>query len=236
MGERRITTTGGDERVVSGVAIDKFASQLRGELLADGDVRYDVARKVWNGMVDKRPALIVRCGGTADVIHCVRFAREYDLLVSVRGGGHHYAGKSVCAGGLMIDLSPMKGIRVDPAGRTARAQPGLRLGEFDCETQALGLATTLVVNTDTGIAGLTLGDGHGWLAGKFGLACDNLRSADVVTADGRLVVAAATENDDLLWGLRGAGANLGIVTSFEYQLHRVGPVLGGMVVYPPEPG
>ncbi len=183
-------------------------------------------------MVDKRPALIARCGGTADVIHCVRFAREYDLLVSVRGGGHHYAGKSVCAGGLMIDLSPMKGIRVDPAGRTARAQPGLRLGEFDCETQAFGLAITLGVNTDTGIAGLTLGGGYNWLAGKFGLACDNLRSADVVIADGRLIVATATENDDLLWGLRGAGANLGIVTSLEYQLHRVGPVLGGIIVYP----
>jgi len=152
--------------------------------------------------------------------------------VSVRGGGHNYAGKSVCAEGLMIDLSPMKGIRVDPAARTARAQPGLRLGEFDRETRAFGLATTLGVNTDTGIAGLTLGGGYGWLGGKFGLACDNLLSADVVTADGRLVVATATENEDLLWGLRGAGANLGIVTSFEYRLHQVDPVLGGMVVYP----
>jgi FAD/FMN-containing dehydrogenase len=236
MGDQRITTTGGGERTVSSAAIDSFKSQLRGELLRADDQGYDPARKVWNGMIDKRPALIARCIGAADVIACVRFARERDLLVSVRGGGHHYAGKSVCAGGLMIDLAPMKGIRVDPAERTARAQPGLRLGEFDRETQAFGLATTLGVNTDTGIAGLTLGGGYGWLGGKSGLACDNLRSADVVTADGRLVVAAATENDDLLWGLRGAGANLGIVTSFEYQLHQVGPVLGGMVIYPLDQG
>ena len=183
MSERRIITTNGSERSIKGAAIDRLASRLRGTLLCDDDPGYDAARKVWNGMIDKRPALIARCAGPADVISCVRFAREYDLLVSVRGGGHHYAGKSVCAGGLMIDLSPMKGIRVDPAGRTARAQPGLRLGEFDRETQAFGLATTLGVNTDTGIAGLTLGGGYGWLGGRFGLACDNLLSADVVTAE-----------------------------------------------------
>ena len=235
MSELRIATTDGRERVINDAVIDKFAADLRGELLRPDDQRYDAARKVWNGMIDRRPALIARCTGAADVISCVRFAREYDLLVSVRGGGHHYAGKSVCAGGLMIDLSPMKGIRVDPAGRTARAQPGLRLGEFDHETQAFGLATTLGVNTDTGIAGLTLGGGYGWLGGKFGLACDNLLSADVVTADGRLVITAATENEDLLWGLRGAGANLGIVTSFEYRLHQVGPVLGGDGGLPAEP-
>ena len=232
MDEQRIVTTDGNERVINGSVISKFASKLRGEVLCPSDESYDAVRKVWNGMIDKRPALIARCAGTADVITCVRFAREHDLLFSVRGGGHHYAGKSICAGGLMIDLAPMKGIRVDAAGQTARAQPGLRLGEFDRETQAFGLATTLGVNTDTGIAGLTLGGGYGWLAGKFGLACDNLRSADVVTADGRLVTAAAGENDDLLWALRGAGANFGIVTSFEYRLHPVGPVLGGMVVYP----
>jgi FAD binding domain-containing protein len=232
MSERRIITTDGSERSIEGAVIDRLASDLRGELLCCDDPGYDAARKVWNGMIDKRPALIARCAGTADVISCVRLARDYDLLVSVRGGGHHYAGKSVCAGGLMIDLSLMKGIRVDPASRTARAQPGLRLGEFDRETQAFGLATTLGVNTDTGIADLTLGGGYGWLAGKFGLACDNLLSADVVTVDGRLVVASATENEDLFWGLRGAGANLGIVTSFEYRLHPVGPVLGGMMVYP----
>jgi hypothetical protein len=230
--ERRIITIDGHERAIKGAVIERLASDLRGQLLCGDDVGYDAARKVWNGMIDKRPALIAHCAGTADVISCVRFAREYDLLVSVRGGGHNYAGKSVCAGGLMIDLSPMKGIRVDPGARIARAQPGLRLGEFDRETQAFGLATTLGVNTDTGIAGLTLGGGYGWLGGKFGLACDNLLSADMVTVDGDLVVASAIENEDLFWGIRGAGANLGIVTSFEYRLHPVSPVFGGMLVYP----
>ena len=212
--------------------VDKFAGRLRGTLLRPADPGYDAARKVWNGMVDKRPGLIARCAGPADVIECVRFAREHDLVVSVRGGGHNYAGKSVCDGGLMIDLSPMKGIRVDPSSRTARAQAGLRLGEFDRETQAFGLATTLGVNTDTGIAGLTLGGGYGWLGGKYGLACDNVVSVDVVTADGQFLTASADENGELFWGMRGAGANLAIVTSFEYRLHPIGPVLGGMVIYP----
>ena len=154
-------------------------------------------------------------------------------MVSVRGGGHNYAGKAVCEGGLMIDLSPMKDISVDATRRTARAQAGLRLGEFDCETQKFGLATTLGVNTDTGIAGLTLGGGYGWLAGKYGLACDNLIAAEVVTADGQVLKVNGEQHDDLFWGLRGAGANFGIVTQFEYQLHLLdGPVLGGMVMYP----
>ncbi len=213
-------------------SIEKFQRNLRGEVLRPGDDGYDEARMVWNRMVDKHPALIARCTGVADVIHCVQFAREHDLLVSVRGGGHNYAGKSVCDNGLMIDLSCMKGIRVDPVRRTARAEAGLKMGEFDHETQAFGLATTLGVNTDTGIAGLTLGGGNGWLGGKFGLACDNLLAVDVVTADGRLLTANAEENTDLFWGVRGAGANLGIVTSFEYRLHPVGPVLGGMVLHP----
>src|SRR5438876_11537025 len=176
MSERRIITTSGTERSIKGAVIDKLASDLRGALLCCDDPGYDAARKVWNGMVDKRPALIARCAGTEDVIACVRFARDHDLLVSVRGGGHNYAGKSVCDGGLMIDLSPMKGIHVDAGRRVARAQAGLRLGEFDRETQAVGLATTLGVNTDTGIAGLTLGGGYGWLGGKYGLACDNVLS------------------------------------------------------------
>lgn len=203
MTERRIRTLAGNDRTLDESVIDKFAAALRGALLRPGEVGYDAARKVWNGMVDKRPALIARCAGTADVIKCVRFAREHDLLVSVRGGGHNYAGKSVCDGGLMIDLSPMKGIRVDPARRTARAQAGLRLGEFDRETQAFGLATTLGVNTDTGIAGLTLGGGYGWLGGKYGLACDNVVSVDVVTADGRFLTASAGEHEDLFWGRGG---------------------------------
>src|SRR2546426_660221 len=219
MSEQRIRTIDGKERGLDDAVIDKFASGLRGQLLRRGDPGYDAARKVWNGMVDKRPALIARCPGTSDVVDAGRFAGEHDLLLSVRGGGHNYAGKSVSDGGLMIDLGSMKGIQIDPARRTVQAQAGLRLGEFDRETQAFGLATTLGVNTDTGIAGLTLGGGYGWLDGKYGLACDNVLSAVVVTADGRVLTVNADENDDLYWGIRGAGANLGIVTSFEYRLH-----------------
>ena len=219
MAERRIRTLTGTERSLDDSLVDKLAAGLAGSLLRPSDGGYDTARKVWNGMVDKRPALIARCAGTEDVIACVRFARDHDLLVSVRGGGHNYAGKSVCDGGLMIDLSPMKGIHVDAGRRVARAQAGLRLGEFDRETQAVGLATTLGVNTDTGIAGLTLGGGYGWLGGKYGLACDNVLSLEVVTADGQVLTASPTQNEDLYWGMRGAGANLAIATSFEYRLH-----------------
>lgn len=232
MTERRIRTLTGAERALDDAAIDKLASRLGGTLLRPADEGYDAARKVWNGMVDKHPALIARCAGAEDVVECVRFARDHDVLVSVRGGGHNYAGKSVCDGGLVIDLSPMKGIQVDPDRRIARAQTGLRLGAFDRTTQAIGLATTLGVNTDTGIAGLTLGGGYGWLGGKHGLACDNLVAVEVVTADGRRLTASADEHPDLFWGMRGAGANLAIATSFEYRVHPVGPVLGGMVIYP----
>src|SRR5215470_309865 len=228
----RIRTRDGGDRALEDSVVSKFDAGLQGTVLRPSDAGYDAARTVWNGMVDKRPALIARCAGTADVVHCVRFAREHDLLVSVRGGGHNYAGNSVCDAGMMIDLSPMKGIRVDPARGVAHAQPGLRLGEFDRETQAVGLATTLGVNTDTGIAGLTLGGGYGWLAGKYGLACDNVLSVDLVTTEGELLTASAGEHHDLYWGVRGAGANLGIVTAFEYRLYPVGPVLGGMVIYP----
>jgi FAD/FMN-containing dehydrogenase len=232
MADLRIAAADGGDRIVATTDVDRFIGRLRGEVLRPGDGGYDAARTVWNGMVDRRPALIACCAGTADVVACVDFAREHGLLASVRGGGHNYAGKAVADGGLMIDLSPMKGIRVDPGRRTARAQAGLRLGEFDRATQAFGLATTLGVNTDTGIAGLTLGGGYGWLAGKHGLACDNLLSAEVVTADGCVLRASAEERADLFWGLRGAGANFGVVTEFEYRLHEVGPVLGGMVIHP----
>ncbi|MFQ5926829.1 MAG: FAD-binding oxidoreductase [Terriglobia bacterium] len=218
--------------MVGEAAIQELKNRLRGELLLPVDDGYEAARKIFNAMFDKRPALIVRCAGTGDVIHSVQFAREQGPVVSVRAGGHSLAGKSVCDDGLMIDLSRMKGIRVDPIRRTARAEPGPKLGEFDRETQAFGLATTLGVASITGIAGLTLGGGYGWLAGKFGLACDNLLSVDVVTAEGRWLTASASENEDLFWGIRGGGGNFGIVTSFEYQLHPVGPVLGGMVLYP----
>ena len=232
MVDQTIVATHGTPVTLSATKVERFASGLAGRLLRQSDRDYDEARRVWNGMVDKRPALIARCAGTADVVASVRFAREHDLVISVRGGGHNYAGKSVCEGGLMIDLSPMKGIIVDPGRRTVRAGAGLRLGEFDQATQAHGLATTLGVNTDTGIAGLTLGGGYGWLGGRFGLACDNLLAAEVVTADGRQLTASADENSDLFWGLRGAGANLGIVTRFDYRLHPIGQVLGGMVIYP----
>ena len=211
-----------------------FKATLRGALLRPGDNGYDAARTLWNAMINKRPALIARCAGVADVINAVNFARTHDLLVAVRGGGHNVAGNAVCDGGLMIDLSPMKSVHVDPVRRTARAEPGVIWREFDHETQAFGLATTGGVIPTTGIAGLTLGGGIGWLMGQHGLSCDNLLSVDIVTADGRLLQASAAENPDLFWGVRGGGGNFGIVTSFEYQLHTVGQVLGGMVIHPVE--
>src|SRR5215469_9346863 len=212
--------------------VEDLRKSVRGSVLIPGDAAYDAIRMVPNAMIDRRPAVIARCAGAADVMACVRFAREEDLLVSVRGGGHSVAGKSVCEGGLMIDLSAMKGIRVDPTRRTVRAQPGVKLGEFDRETQAFGLATTQGVVPTVGISGLTLGGGWGQLHGKYGLAVDNLIGADVVTADGRLLTVSATENEDLFWGIRGGSGNFGVVTSLEFRLHEVGPVFGGAVFYP----
>ena len=225
----RVTTISG--AIVDETAIQSFRANLRGELLRPNDDSYEATRKVFNRMIDKRPTLIARCAGAADVIKAINFARSNNLLVAVRGGGHSVAGKSVCDGGLLIDLSLMKGLRVDPVRRTARAEPGLRLGEFDRETEAFDLATTLGIVSTTGIAGLTLGGGLGWLNGKYGLACDNLLSADVVTANGQFLTASASENSDLFWGLRGGGGNFGVVTSFEYRLHPVDTVLGGMALY-----
>lgn len=214
-------------------AVDAFRSHLRGEVLRPGEPRYDDARRVWNAMVDRRPALIARCTSPEDVIAAVRFGREHGMLISVRGGGHNVAGLAVAEGGLMIDCAPMKGIAVDPAKRTARAEAGVLWGEFDAATQAHGLATVGGVVSTTGVAGLTLGGGQGWLTGKHGLSLDNLHAAEVVTADGELVRASAKEHSDLFWALRGAGANFGVVTSFEFSLHAVGPtVLGGMVLHP----
>jgi len=212
--------------------IEKFRSSVRGPILCPGDNGYDTARTIPNAMINRRPALIARCAGAADVIACVRFAREQELLVSIRGGGHSVAGKSVCEAGLMIDLSMMKGIRVDPVRKTVQAQAGLILGEFDRETQAFGLATTLGQAPPTGIAGLTLGGGFGVLIGKYGLALDNLIGLDVVTADGRFLAANAFENEDLFWGMRGSGGNLGVATSLEYRLHELTTVLGGPILYP----
>ena len=216
-------------------ALATLRACLRGQALVVGDPGYDSARHVWNAMIDRRPGLIVRCAGTADVVTAVNLARDRDLVVSVRGGGHNVAGTSVCADGLMIDLTPMKGIRVDPAHRTVRAQAGVTWGELDHETQAFGLATTGGMVSHTGVSGLTLGGGLGWLMRSFGLVVDNLLSADVVTAAGGLVTASATENEELFWGLRGGGGNFGVVTSFEYRLRELGPLLAaGMVLHPAE--
>jgi FAD/FMN-containing dehydrogenase len=232
MTDLRIVTAEGSDAIIEEAAVADFAAGLRGPLLRPGEAGYDQARVVWNGMIDRRPALIARCAGVADIIAAVRFARTHGVLVSVKGGGHNITGNAVCEGGLMIDLSPMKSVRVDLAKRTARAEAGLTWGEFNRETQAFGLATTGGVVSTTGIAGLTLGGGLGWMMGKHGLSCDNLLSADIVTAGGEFLTASATEHPDLFWGLRGGGGNFGIVTSFEYQLHPVGPVLAGMVIHP----
>src|SRR4051794_30989170 len=193
--------------------IEALRASLGGALLRPGDEGYDDARSIFNGMIDRNPALIARCASPGDVVKAVKFAREHDLLVSVRGGGHNVAGNAICDGGLMIDLSPMKGIQVDPAAQTVRAQAGLTWAEFDRETQAFGLATTGGAISSTGISGLTLGGGFGWLGRSYGMACDNLISADVVLADGSLVRASADENAELFWGLRGGGGNFGVVTS-----------------------
>jgi FAD/FMN-containing dehydrogenase len=213
-------------------AVQDFTASLRGEVLRPTDDGYDEARTIHNGMIDSRPTLIARCAGVADVMSSVRFARDQQLLVSVRCGGHSVPGFCVCDGGLMIDLSRMRGVRVDAARQTVRAEGGVTWGDFDHETQAFGLATTGGIARPTGIAGLTLGGGHGFLMRKYGLACDNLLSVDLVTAEGHLLTASADENADLFWGLRGGGGNFGIATSLEYRLHEVGPVLGGMLIYP----
>jgi FAD/FMN-containing dehydrogenase len=220
---------------LNGSALGELQAAFGGELIQPDAPGYDEARSIFNAMVDRRPALIARCQGVSDVIAALRFARDNDLEVSVRGGGHSVTGHALCDGGVCIDVGPMKGVRVDPARKTAWVQAGCNWGELDRETQAYGLAVTGGRVPITGVAGLTLGGGSGWIERKCGYTADNLIAADVVTADGRVVVASADENADLLWALKGGGGNFGIVTAFEFQLHDVGPImLGGMMMFPAE--
>ena len=216
----------GDDRT------EQFRAAFRGELIQPGDSGYETARKIWNASIDKHPGIIARCAGVADVIAAVNFARENDLLVAVRGGGHNVGGKALCDDGMVIDLSGMKGIHVDAKNHTVRVQGGATLGDVDRETHLYGLAVPAGVVSATGIAGLTLGGGVGWLVRKYGLTCDNVLSFDIVTADGKPRVASANENEDLFWALRGGGGNFGVVTSFEFRAHPVSTVLGGMIIYP----
>jgi FAD/FMN-containing dehydrogenase len=214
-------------------ALEAFRARLRGTLIAPDDPRYDTARRVWNGLIDKRPQLIVACAGAADVIATVNFARDNHLPLAVRGGGHSIAGNGTCDGGVVLDFSRMKSVRVDPVALTARAEAGVLWEEFDHETQVFGLATTGGTVGDTGLAGLTLGGGFGWLAGKYGLTVDNLLSADVVLASGDLIRVSAEEHPDLFWAIRGGSGNFGVATTFEYKLHKVGPIItGGLVMHP----
>lgn len=215
------------------VNIDEFKTHFQGEVLLPDDAGYDEVRQIWNAMIDRRPALIARCTSTEDVIRAIQFGRTQNLLISIRGGGHNIAGNAVCDDGLMIDLSLMKDVEVDLNTRTASVGPGCTLGEFDQVVQAHGLATPLGINSTTGVAGLTLGGGFGWLSRKYGMTIDNLLSAEVITADGQQLNASESENADLFWGLRGGGGNFGVVTRFDFKLHPVGPnVLSGLIVFP----
>ncbi|WP_087686975.1 FAD-binding oxidoreductase [Pandoraea sp. PE-S2R-1] len=214
-------------------AIGALSASARGQVLLPGDPDFDRSRRLWNAMIDRHPAVIVRCAGVADVRRAVDFARDNKLPLAVRGGAHNIAGSAACDDGLMIDLSPMKSVRVDPAARRAYVEPGATLRDFDHEAQAFGLATPLGINSTTGVSGLTLGGGFGWLTRKYGMTIDNLLSADVVTADGELVHTAADAHEHLFWAIRGGGGNFGVVTMFEFQLHPIGPeVYGGLVVLP----
>jgi len=214
-------------------ALTQFRTVHSGDVISPDDGRYEQARRVWNAMIDKRPAVIARPRAAADVIEAMRFAQSHNLTIAIRGGAHSIAGRGTCDDGMVIDFCDMKAVRVDPAAKTAVAEAGAKWQDFDRETQAHGLATTGGTVGDTGIAGLTLGGGFGWLEGRFGMTVDNLLAADVVLASGKLVRASATEHPDLFWALRGGGGNFGIVTSFTYRLHEVGPlVIGGLVIHP----
>ena len=229
----QFATSAGASATVDDGAIEKLESGLKGTLVRQSDGNYDEVRAIWNAMIDRRPALIVQCATSSDVVAGVNFAREQGLLVAVRGAGHNIAGNAVCDGGLMIDLSQMKNVRVDANARRAQVEGGATLGDFDAEAQKHALATPLGINSTTGVAGLTLGGGFGWLSRKYGMTVDNLLSVEVVTADGSQVHADERENADLFWGIRGGSGNFGIVTQFEFQLHPVGPdLLSGLVIFP----
>jgi len=228
-----LTTCDGSTALLPTGVVDQLALRLPGRLHLPASPEFEEACTIWNAMIERRPGLVIRCSSAADVSHAVRFAREHDLVLAVRGGGHNIAGNALCDGGVMLDLSPMKAIEVNPSARTARVGGGATLAEFDREAQAFGLATPLGINSTTGVAGLTLGGGFGWLSRRFGLTIDNLLSAEVVLASGEVVRASATESPDLFWALRGGGGNFGVVTSFEFQLHPVGPeVLAGLIIHP----
>ena len=222
-----------DKSAIDDAALEAFRGQLRGSLCAPGDDGFDEARTIWNAMIDRSPDMAVRCAGAADVINALRFADAHGLDIAVRGGGHNIAGSAVADGGLLIDLSPMKSVRVDPVAHRVHVEPGASLADVDKETQAFGLALPTGINSTTGIAGLTLGGGFGWLTRSYGMTIDNLVSADVVTARGELVHASEKENPDLFWAIRGGGGNFGIVTAFDFKLHPVGPeVFSGLIVHP----
>jgi len=233
MTELNIKSKSGELTTLSEGQIETFKTGFSGTVFLAGDSGFDEARTIWNAMIDRRPALIAQAQNADDVKRTVDFARENDLLLSIKGGGHNIAGNAVCEGGLMLDLSQMKSVKVDSEKRRANVGPGALLADFDREAQASGLATPLGINSTTGVAGLTLGGGFGWLSRKFGTTVDNLLSAEIVTADGKTVHASETENPDLFWGIRGGGGNFGVVTNFEFKLHPFGPdVLTGLIVFP----
>jgi len=228
----KVLQLSGERATFDEATVEKLRSSLRGGLLLPNDEGFDKARTVWNAMIHRSPALVVRCAGVADIRQAVTFAHEHRLLTAVKGGGHNIAGNAVCEGGLLIDLSAMRAVTVDPIAAVAQVEPGATLGDFDHECQAFGLATPVGINSTTGVAGLTLGGGFGWLSRKYGMTVDNLMAADVITADGRLLRASDKENPDLFWAIRGGSGNFGVVSRFEFKLHPVGPeVLSGLIVY-----
>jgi len=228
-----VRTASGEPVLLPDSAVAALRAALRGAALLPDDPGYDAARSIWNGMIDRRPSLIVQAAGAADVMQTVNVARDHHAMLAVRGGGHNIAGSAVCDGGIMLDLSRMRSVHVDPAARRARVEGGATLADVDKETQAFGLAVPVGINSTTGIAGLTLGGGFGWTSRKFGLALDNLESVDIVTADGRLRRVDSRQDSDLFWAVRGGGGNFGVVTSFDFRLNELGPqVIAGLIVHP----